>query len=125
MTINEKTFLADFHSANGMNSAEANQLKWWILHYIDKKKLVSADDIYKESQCGDIAMYLALHELVVNDLIEGFSPYDDRSKGRNHHEMQYRRAMNNAAMFFSHAAESMSQRWDPDMWAVNTVRPGG
>jgi hypothetical protein len=121
--INEEGFLRDFRA--GQNAAEAAQLKWWILHHVDKKRLITADDIYKESECGDIAMYLALHELVVNNYIEGLSPYDERMKGRNHHQMQYRRAMNSAAMFFSHAAEGMAKRWDPTVWSVNTVMPGG
>jgi|GEM_PF-5681055 len=108
---------------SGTNSAEAEELKWWVLHYIDQKKLVTADDIYKDSECGDIAMYLALHQLVTRNLIEGLSPYDERSKGHNHHQMQFRRAMNDQAMLFSHAAERMAKDWDPNKWGVNTVCP--
>jgi hypothetical protein len=117
--MNEKGFLVDFHA--GQNAAEAVQLKWWILRYIDQKKLVTADEIYKDSRCGDIAMYLALHELVTNNLIEGLSPYDDQSKGRNHHQMQFRRAKNNEAMFFSAAAEEKAEEWDPDKWNVEDI----
>jgi len=91
-----------------------HQEEWWVLHYIDQKKLVTADDIYKDSECGDIAMYLALHQLVTRNLIEGLSPYDERSKGHNHHQMQFRRAMNDQAMLFSHAAERMAKDWDAD-----------
>jgi len=105
-----KDFKAD---CTDRNLEEAKSLKWWILTYLDKHTHATADELYEHSECGDMALYLALHELVIRDLIEGMSPYDVRRTG-NHRDWQYRRAMNNQAMFFTAAAESMS--WNPKEW---------
>lgn len=121
--IMEEAFLKDFHA--GSNADEAKELKWWILDFVNKRLLVTADEIYKESECGDIAMYLALHELVTNGLIEGTSPYDESMRGTKHTEWEYSRSRAGAASFFSGVAVGMSKAWDPDKWSVNTVLPGG
>jgi hypothetical protein len=120
--IRKEALLADYHS--GTNAEEAKELKWWILRFIDEKKLVNADDIYKESRCGDTAMYLALHELVIDGLIEGTSPYEEKLEGTKHTEWLYRQAMNGVAMVHYQTAEALSQHWDPDKWAVNHTAEG-
>lgn len=126
MSVDEEAFMADFKSAGGMNAAEASQLKWWILKRV-KFGDCTADDIYKESECGDIAMYLALHELVINNLIIGPNPYDREPGSFNAHgghtNMHYKLANNQAAHFFADSAKNMAERWDPTVWSVNTVSP--
>ena len=122
--IDEEAFMSDYKA--GENAAEASQLKWWILKRI-KFGDCTADDIYKESECGDIAMYLALHELVINKLIIGPDPYDGNDDAFNPHgghtNMHYKLANNDAARFFTDTATFQAESWDPDVWAVNTVSP--
>lgn len=113
--IDELTFL-DTHRA-GTNAAEASVLKWWILNHLQKGPC-DAQTIYELSECGDQAMYLALHELVNNKLIEGLSPFDTELRGTSHREWVYWLADNDSAKFFAGASISMSERWDPDEWNI-------
>jgi len=107
----EKDFLRDFNA--GKNAAEAASLKWWIMKEIAKRPM-TADDIYKESECGDIAMYLALHELVNTGILLGISPYDV-SAPNSHKDMHYKLSDAGSAQFFTGAAEHVCA-WDSDVW---------
>jgi len=64
------------------NKQETLKLKPEILNYIKRKKQVTMTDIYHDLQCGDIPMYLAIHDLVKEKKIEGDSPYE--AKKGNH-----------------------------------------
>jgi len=121
--MKQTAFMTDYTSQCGMNANEASLLKWWILKRI-KFGSCTADDIYKESECGDIAMYLALHELVINSLIIGPDPYDRAEDTFNPHgghtKMRYKLAGSDAAIFFSDAAMmGQAELWNPDEWAVH------
>jgi len=111
--IRERAFLKDYHA--GRNADEASKLKWWILHQLTISPL-NADQIYAQSKCGDIAMYLALHELVINGLVNGRSPYDSKVRAMRHDRMIYTLADNDAARFFSTQAEWMREDWKPEDW---------
>ena len=93
-------------------------MKWWILKRL-KAGETTADEIYKDSECGDQAMYLALHDLIKNKLIVGPDPFENG--GSNHNQWKYELAVNNSAEFFSDVAEYMAAKWDPNKWGVNTV----
>ena len=110
--IKEDAFLRDYRTGN--HAEEATSLKWWILRRL-KLGPVNADQIYEESECGDTAMYLALHELVINNLIEGISPYDEECPLK-HTQMRYALKGNQAAEFFSAVSDDMAHDWDPKRW---------
>lgn len=110
--INEQKFLADYNA--GRHKYEAAELKWWILDHL-RQGPSNADVIYDKSQCGDTAMYLALHQLCVDDMIWGLSPYDEESP-HTHKEMVYSLQKNGAATFFADAAVEMAKHWNPDAW---------
>jgi hypothetical protein len=59
------------------NRREAEKLKAKIIPYIQQKSKVTAQDIYKDLKCGDIPMYLALHDLVKEKKIKGDDPYKE------------------------------------------------
>lgn len=59
------------------NRAEAEQLKAKMIPYIQQKGKATAHDIYKDLKCGDIPMYLALHDLVKEKKIKGDDPYKE------------------------------------------------
>jgi hypothetical protein len=117
--IRSKDFLRDYNS--GRNAEEARALKWWILNHVRENGMVTADEIYEESGCGDIAMYLALHELVTNKLLEGQSPYDDALKGTNHLDWFYSIAKNGDARFFADAARVSAGKWNADDWTAGVT----
>jgi hypothetical protein len=107
-------FLMDWGA--GRNADESKALKWWILNYVDKRTSVTADDIYRDSECGDIAMYLALHDLVINGLIEGPSPYQEELRGTKHEYWIYKKALGGNAQFFTAVSRDMAKAWDPEEW---------
>lgn len=111
--IRTKAFLNDYRA--GSNAAEAAQLKWWILHRLTVGP-VNADQISRNSKCGDIAMYLALHDLVINNLVHGVSPYDTSAIAARHNELEYTLRDNDAAKFFSSAAGVMHELWRWEEW---------
>lgn len=47
----------------------------------------SFDDIYKNSNLGDIDLYVAIHCMIVDNLVIGDSPYSD--KPQTHKELIY------------------------------------
>jgi hypothetical protein len=59
------------------NRKEAEGLKAKIIPYIQQKGRATAHDIYKDLECGDIPMYLALHDLVKEKKIKGDDPYKE------------------------------------------------
>jgi DNA-binding PadR family transcriptional regulator len=100
---------------------EAVMLKWWILSRLLKGEM-TADQIYKESECGDQAMYLALHRLVKSKFVEGQSPYDD-DNDMTHKRWRYRLSDTAAARRLANIAVIKARHWDPNKWEVNTVLP--
>jgi len=112
--IKEADFLNDYRA--GKHREEAAELKWWIMCHL-RQGPSSADVIYKQSKCGDTAMYLALHQLVMDGIIIGLSPYDEESP-KDHREMRYTLSRTSAAAFFSDAATWMSESWSPEKWHV-------
>jgi hypothetical protein len=61
-------------------------------------------------------MYLALHDLVINNLVHGLSPYDTSAIAVRHNELEYKLQTNDAAKFFSSAADVMHELWRPEEW---------
>ena len=101
---------------------EAVVLKWWILSRLLKGE-TNADQIYMESECGDQAMYLALHRLVKSKFVVGISPYDESIHGLTHRGWMYRLADNASAKRLAEIAVLKAVSWNPHLWEVNTVVP--
>lgn len=101
--------------------AEARALRWWILSRLRMYGEMNASQIYMQSECGDQAMYLALHRLVKAKLISGFSPYDERCQDSTHRDWVYRLADRTGVNAISRVACVKAQSWDPNKWDVNTV----
>lgn len=120
--IREKEFLQDYNT--GRNMEEAQSLKWWILNHLRVHGAATADEIYEKSGCGDIAMYLILHELKVLGLIQGPDPYDEEMRGTKHTDWLYTLGAGSGAKFFAAMSAEMSKDWDPEKWTEGTVLPG-
>jgi len=67
---------------------DLKRLKDWILGFVRVRGNASADEIYTLSECTDLAMYVALHELVKSGLIHGVDP-DGPELPRSHDKMTY------------------------------------
>jgi hypothetical protein len=97
----------------GRNAEEATALMMWILQFVNDNSPVTADQIYEKSECGDIAMYLALHHLVTNGMIKGPSPYHEDQEGTKHTEWVYKK---NPHMEGMPGIMGMAKHWNPEDW---------
>ena len=70
------------------NQMAAEDLKPRILTHLEKYKKATTDGLYRELNCGDIPLYLALHDLVNEKKIKGISPYDETAESGSK-EYQY------------------------------------
>ena len=60
-----------------------------IMIYINRKLYASMDDIYRDLECDDIPMYVALHKLVQHNMLDGDSVYDPDHRGSGHNTYIY------------------------------------
>jgi hypothetical protein len=67
---------------------DLKRLKDWILGFVRVRGSANADEIYKLSECTDMMMYTALHELIDSCLISGADPKDNNCPW-SHAEMIY------------------------------------
>jgi hypothetical protein len=74
---NALKFRIDNTSGNRM---VAEDLKPRVLEYLKNKGKATTSEIYQDLNCGDIPLYLALHDLVNEKKIKGISPYDEKAE---------------------------------------------
>ena len=105
--MRKEEFSDDYFSWS--NAEEAHSLKWWIIWRLDWESM-NADEIYGESGCSDIAMYLALHFLVEEGIIRGPSPYCETCP-IDHRLMEYSIVRNPKTKVFIKAAVELGLKW--------------
>lgn len=77
------------------NSVECNHLMPLIHEYICKHGRVNMGDISVDIGCDEIPMCLAIHTLVIDELIDGVSPYIDRRDSQHDYSYEAQYGNNN------------------------------
>lgn len=78
MQINKHIDLSSYEKDSNFYTADAlDQYKSRILDYVRKQQNgISLQTIYRQLELEDLGMYVAVHELITDGLLDGVSPYE-------------------------------------------------